>query len=208
VQAVTSNFEINNQIIYSDMLVRGGSSRRAPVESSYYARINFGSSLPGACEGGATPIYLPDVGHAYGSNSGVPDFPSTFQYGWTDTSGNPASNTANVRDRNDTLSPDERYDTLVKTLNGVTRNWQISLPAGHYKVRLVAGDAHATTGAKFKLAINGVTVIDQTASSTIKWFDVSRPILVPSGTTLLTLTTPSGANTTYNAANFIEISSW
>ncbi len=209
VQAVTSNFEINNAIIYSDMMVRGGSSRRAPVESSYYARINFGSALPGNHEGSATPLYLPDLGLAYGNNSGVGAFPTTFQYGWTDTSGNPADNSANVRDRNHASSPDERYDTLVKTLNGVTRNWQISLPAGHYKVRLVAGDPNAGSGVAFKLAINGTTVINQSTTSTVKWFDVSKPFLIPAASpTLLTLTTPAGADTTYNAANFIEISSW
>jgi hypothetical protein len=199
VQSIVSNFEINNHIVWSDLLYRGGSSRRAPVEGSYYAKINFGGAVPG---------YFTDTGVAYGANGGT-GVPSTFQFGWTDTSGVPTTNTHNQRNRNSTLSPDERYDTLVKTLNLGARNWQITVPAGQYKVRMVGGDPTSPSGIVFKLTINGVSMIDGSTTSTVKWFDASEPIIVPLGSTgLLTLTTPSGANVQDNAINFIEITPW
>ncbi len=199
VQSVTSNFEINNNIVWSDLLYRGGSSRRAPVEGSYFAKVNFGGAVSG---------YFTDTGVAYGPNAGT-GVPSTFQFGWTDTSGVPTSNTHNFRNRNSSLSPDERYDTLVKTLNLGARNWQVAVPAGQYKVRLVGGDPTSPAGVVFKLSINGIPMINGTTTSSVKWFDGSEPIVVPlGGTGLLTLTTPSGANTQDNAANFIEITAW
>lgn len=199
VQSVVSNYEINNHIVWSDLLYRSGSSRRAPVEGSYFAKVNFGGAVSG---------YFTDTGVAYGANGGT-GIPAAFQFGWTDTSGTPTSNTHNQRNRNSVLSPDERYDTLVKTLNLGARNWQIAVPAGQYKVRLVGGDPTSPSGVAFKLSVNGVPLINSSTTGTVKWFDSSEPIVVPlGGTGLLQITSPAGANTQDNAANFIEITPW
>jgi len=61
-------------------------------------------------------------------------------YGWD------ADNTANMRIRGSTGSPDFRYDSMaLMQKDGVSRKWEIAVPNGMYEIRLVAGDPSFTT---------------------------------------------------------------
>ena len=72
---------------------------------------------------------MPDSGAVYGNRG------NGFTYGWS------AANNYTV-DRDNGISPDQRYDTLnyLPAQNtGVT--WDIAVPNGQYQVHLVVGDA-------------------------------------------------------------------
>src|SRR3954468_22802021 len=72
--------------------------------------------------------YVADTGATY-ANRG-----NGFSYGWK------ASPASASRDRNNSASPDQRYDTLIHTQMYGNRTWELSVPNGTYAVHLVAGD--------------------------------------------------------------------
>ncbi|MGB7159367.1 MAG: hypothetical protein WBD40_14970, partial [Tepidisphaeraceae bacterium] len=94
------------------------------------------------------PGYVADVGQAYGDRNG-------YTYGWS------ANNTSSARDRNASNSPDERYDTWVKTAGNV---WEIALPNDTYDVRVVAGDP-TTFDSYYKVNLEGLLAIDAQPTS-------------------------------------------
>jgi hypothetical protein len=85
---------------------------------------------------------------------------------------------------------------------GGSCTWEIALPNGTYRVRLVAGDASATDSV-FRLDLEGVTVIDGAPTDSQRWLDNTVTVTVSDGR--LTLSNASGAQN--NKVNFIEISS-
>lgn len=80
--------------------------------------------------------YLKDSGAAFGDQG------NGYRYGWVDpATGNPLAN-PNGRNRNSSVSPDERYDTINHLWNGGTQhyNWEIELPNANYFVLAMFGE--------------------------------------------------------------------
>lgn len=72
--------------------------------------------------------FVADSGQVYGNRG------NGYTYGWS------ADNTANTRDRNNPGVPSQAYDTVIRTQNGSNFTWELAVPPGYYRVRLVAGD--------------------------------------------------------------------
>src|SRR5436190_14428483 len=93
---------------------------RQLLHGGFAASINFGPS------GSAVPAgYLADSGSVYGDRG------NGFTYGWN------ADNSANTRERNSSLSLDQRYDTLDHMQKNGSFSWEIAVPNGDYTVHVV-----------------------------------------------------------------------
>jgi hypothetical protein len=134
------------------------------------------------------------------SGAAFADRGNGYSYGWNvDTS-------ANTRDRNNAASPDQAYDTLNFQSAG-TEKWEIALPNGNYRVRLVAGDTlyNGTVGPyrRYNFQLEGETVIDVVPSAANPWPETTVTISVQDGR----LTLKSGTNAVLNSLTFVEIES-
>jgi hypothetical protein len=157
------------------------------VPATFAVRINF--------QPAATPVpggYLSDTGAIFGPR------PNGYSYGWN------ADNSANARDRNAFLSPDQRYDTLVHLqLNTPTPySWEVALPNGVYNVRAVSGDANVFDSRHHLLAEGSTLIYDQQMTDALRYVDNTVPVTVADGRLTLTVG-PNGGNT---KINFLEIS--
>jgi hypothetical protein len=121
-----------------------------------------------------------DGGHAYGDRF------NGRTYGWN------IDNTAQMRDCNSTLSPDQRYDTLAYLQRPANPDafWEIAVPNGTYVVHAVAGDA-AYFNITYRIAIEGVVVVDGTSNSATRWIEGTSTVTVSDGR--LTLRSGAGA---------------
>ena len=148
-----------------------------------YARINFQPSGTPAYTG-----YDQDNGLAFGLRS------DGLNYGWN------AGNTANTRDRNNALSPDQRYDTLVQMQTGGTFTWEIAMPNGTYDVHLVGGDP-SFTDTTYALDLEGRLALSGVPTSSAHWIEATVRVTVTDGR--LTLSSDSGASN--NKIDYIDI---
>ena len=134
--------------------------------------------------------YLVDGGLAYGNRG------NGQTYGWN------ADNTAQMRDRNSALSPDQRYDTLALLQRPANPDavWEIAVPNGSYLVRAVAGDAtdYLVT---YRIAVEGVLTVSGTSTSASRWVEGTATVSVSDGR--ITIRSASGA--TANRICFVEI---
>ncbi|WP_231505308.1 PQQ-dependent sugar dehydrogenase [Cellulomonas sp. URHE0023] len=130
--------------------------------------------------------YTRDTGAAYGKRS------SGLGYGWN------ADTSSAMRDRDSTLSPDQRYDTLA--LLGADARWELSLPNGTYSVRLVGGDP-SSVGSTIRLSAEGVLVASGTTTSAQRWVDATAVVTISDRR--LTVTNGSGA--VNNTLCFVEV---
>jgi hypothetical protein len=124
-------------------------------------RINF--------QPGDAPLptgYLPDTGLPFGAR------PAGLSYGW-----NVDHETA-ARDRNEARSPDQRHDTFIEM--GANSVWEIEVPSGVYGVHVAAGDPSATNGQSW-LAVEGVTVLQGTATPAQRWVEGDALVEVRDG---------------------------
>ncbi|HMI93762.1 MAG TPA: PKD domain-containing protein, partial [Polyangiales bacterium] len=149
--------------------------------------INFqpaGASVPAG--------YLADTGAVFGSRG------NGQSYGWN------ANNSSTARDRNSSRSPDQRYDTLQHLQKSPNRNgrWELQLPNGSYRVRVVAGDA-SNVDSVFRLMVENVLVVSGTPSSATRWIEGTATVTVSDGR--LTLSNGTGASN--NKVCFLEVSS-
>jgi hypothetical protein len=122
--------------------------------------INFQPTLAPAVAG-----YAIDDGGVFSAQMSSP------AYGWLDA--NPTA-----IDRNSETSPDQRYDTSVALPDGAV--WEIELPSGLYDVRVVCGDPSATSGV-YRVEVEGVTLVDGTASATQRFVEGAQTISVTDG---------------------------
>jgi hypothetical protein len=134
--------------------------------------------------------YLKDGGHAYGARG------NGRSYGWN------IDNTAQMRDRNSSVSPDQRYDTLAYMQRPANPEavWEIAVPNGTYVVHAVAGDA-SYFNITYRVAIEGVVVVDGTSNSATRWIEGTSTVTVSDGR--LTLRSAPGA--TANKICFVDI---
>ena len=117
-------------------------------------------------------------------------------YGWN------ADNTAQTRDWNATLSPDQAHDTLTHLQKTQNPNaiWEIALPNGNYDVRIVSGDA-SNFDSVFRVAAEGVLVVSGTPTSGSRWVEGTARVSVADSR--LTITNAAGASN--NKICFVEI---
>ena len=134
--------------------------------------------------------YLADTGASFGNRG------NGRSYGWN------ANNTSGVRDRNAANSPDQRFDTLAylqRTFNRTLR-WELALPNGSYRVRVVAGDP-TSFDSVYRVQAENVLVVNGTPTSANRWVDASATVTVSDGR--LTITNGSGARN--NKICFLEV---
>ena len=156
------------------------------VTSAFSAFVNFQPSSSPVPSG-----YLMDAGNGY-ANRG-----NGFTYGWN------GNNTGFTRDRNSSLSPDQRYDTVNHMQKaGGARFWEIAVPNGTYQVFVVAGDA-GYYDSVFRINVEGVLTVSGTPTSGSRWVSGTRTVTVADGR--LTLSNASGASN--NKICFIDITS-
>ena len=156
-----------------------------PSTPSAAILINFQPAASPAPAG-----YLVDGGLVYGSRG------NGQSYGWT------IDNTAQTRDRNAANSPDQRYDTLTHLQKPANPDavWEIAVPNGSYRVRIVSGDA-SNVDSVFRVAAEGVLVVSGTPSTSTRWIEGTATVAVSDGR----LTIRSGAGASNNKICFLEI---
>ena len=130
----------------------------------------------------------------YGVDGGAPfgDRGNGLIYGWSQ------DNAVMARDRNNAMSPDQRYDTLVH-MGGLI--WEIAVPNGTYNVHAVVGDP-TYLDLISKLTIEGVLAIDGVTSAANAWLQGTVTVTVNDGR--LTIGNQAGS---YNKICFVEIAS-
>jgi hypothetical protein len=138
--------------------------------------------------GAGAPGYRADTGLAFGGRG------SGFSYGWN------VDNTANTRRRNSLSSPGLRWDTLNHMQQGGTFTWEIAVPNGPYRVKIVAGDPSFTNGI-FKIAAEGQLTVDGAQSTNVRWVEGTRTVTVSDGR----LTISNAAGAANNKLVFVEI---
>jgi hypothetical protein len=113
----------------------------------------------------------------------------------------PVDNSTATRDRNNSLSPDQRYDTTEYADYTGNYTWQIALANGTYRVHLVAGDA-TKTNVTYTVKANGLTFLSGTVASgsTHPWIEATGNVTVSNGLFLLT-----GASGNANELAYIDI---
>jgi N-acetylneuraminic acid mutarotase len=159
-------------------------SRWLLAAGDFHASVNF--------QPPRTPVpsgYVADTGAVFGDRG------NGFSYGWD------ADNTAAARDRNNSLSPDQRYDSFTHTQRYGTRTWQLAVPAGTYRVRLVAGEP-SNTDSVYGFSAEGVSVVSGKPTSTARWLEGTKTVTVTDGR----LTVSNSAGAANNKLAFLEVS--
>jgi hypothetical protein len=144
--------------------------------------------------------YAADTGAAFNGTTG-----------WRTAAGAPLDLTANTRDRNNSASPDQRYDTFIHVQapagSGTTTpgRWEHALPDGDYDVTVAVGEAAAVNSVHRITAEPGTAdatvIIDDYAPTTAaKWSTQTRRVTVADG--FLTLDPAGGTNT---KLDFVDI---
>jgi glucose/arabinose dehydrogenase len=154
------------------------------VPARFSARVNFqpaASAVP--------PDHVADSGAVFGSRG------NGLSYGW-----NLATN--ETRDRDHPSSPDQRFDTLnhMQKASNPNARWEIAVPNGTYRVRVVAGDPGFFDGT-FRIAAEATLVVSGTPSSTTPWIDSTTNVTVSDGR----LTLSSAAGAVNNKLCFVEL---
>jgi len=148
-----------------------------------YAKLNFQPANAPVPAG-----YLVADGSTYRTRG-------SFTYGWT-----AKNNTAN--DRNSSLSPDQRYDTLLHMQRPANPNavFELAVPNGTYRVHLVGGDPTNVNG-DFRINVEGVLVVNGKPTSATRWIEGTATVTVSDGR----LTVSNGAGAVNNKVNFLDI---
>jgi hypothetical protein len=133
--------------------------------------------------------YVADSGAVFGARG------NGLTYGW-----NIATN--ETRDRNSASSPDQRFDTLNHMQKPSNPNavWEIAVPNGSYRVRIVAGDPSFFDGV-FRINAESTLAVSGTPTTTSRWIDSTATVTVSDGR--LTLSSATGA--TNNKLCFVDI---
>lgn len=182
---------------------------RRPVAAAAIAGLVLGGLIVTAPAASAAPTsghisFQPasaPVPAGYTADTGTP-FNGTS--GWQTTGGTPLDLTANTRDRNNSTSPSQLYDSFIHmqapagsgtTTPGV---WQYALDNGTYNVTVAVGEPNAINSVNRIVAEpggpNAVTVIDNfVPTSSARWTTVTKQVTVGDG--FLTLDPTGGTNT-------------
>jgi hypothetical protein len=133
--------------------------------------------------------YLADTAEVYGDRG------NGRSYGWN------LSDTK-TRDRDSSLSPDQRYDTYIQMQIDPNPDavWEIALPNGVYNVHIVAGDS-TFTSSNFRIMAENVMVLNASPTTSARWREGTQAVTVNDGR----LTVKNGAGATNNKICFIDI---
>lgn len=136
------------------------------IRQSFVKKINFQRLTDPIPEG-----YLADGGNPYTSSAG---------YGWTV----PHFYTI-PPDRNNSASPDQRYDTLINVYPDSI--WEIEVPrSGNYFVKIVIGDPSSPYGVH-NIQAEGLPIIqDVTLKESIPWAEGEQKVFITDGKLTLT----------------------
>jgi hypothetical protein len=148
----------------------------------FTARVNFQTPTGVVPDG-----YLKDDGAAFGDRG------NGYRYGWN-------ARNFSYRDRDSSVSPDQRYDTLIHMQQYGTFTWEIEVPNGSYRVKVVSGDPSFFPGF-YRLSVEGVVALEGTTSSTQRWFEGEVTVVVSDGR----LTVGNAPGALDNKINFIEV---
>jgi len=119
------------------------------------------------------------VPDGYLKDSGL-SFDETRGYGWV----NRSLPVGSTRDRNSSLSPDQAYDTLIRT--GPSDVWELAVPNGRYAVEVCMGDATWPEGVQ-NVQVEGLpVVVDGLLSRDVPWLQEQQVVDVNDG--MLTVT--------------------
>lgn len=153
------------------------------VTMPQFLRVNFQP------DGAEVPAYHRiDTGAVYGLRS------NGFTYGWN------VDNRGNARDRDSSLSSNQRYDTFNHLQKNGNRTWEMAVPNGTYTVRVVAGDA-GYFDSTFRINVENVLTVSGTPSSGNRWLEGTRTVSVSDGK----LTISNGTGAANNKIAFVEI---
>jgi hypothetical protein len=131
------------------------------------------------------PKYKTDIGRLYGRRS------NGLTYGWS------VSMEANMVNRDDPRSIDERFDTFAVMSR---QSWNIAIPNGTYSVYVAAGDVVDPTG-NYGIVVEGVLAISGSPSAGKPYLGKTLTVVVKDGK--LTLSTTKGS--TANKLDFVQI---
>jgi glucose/arabinose dehydrogenase/regulation of enolase protein 1 (concanavalin A-like superfamily) len=137
------------------------------------------------------PGYLVDGGAPFAARG------NGYSYGWN------ADNAAQMRDRNNAASPDQRFDTLVHIQEYGTYTWELAVPNGRYHVHAVCGDPSNINGYHHHLLLEGSTILDAIPTNAERWIQGSMVVDVNDGR----LTMGPGPNGVGTKVCFIEVKS-
>jgi hypothetical protein len=141
--------------------------------------------------GAAVPTgYLADTGRAFADRG------NGYSYGWN------GNNTAGTRDRDDSTSLDQRYDTFAHMQKPELPNafWEIAVPNGMYRVHIVSGDP-GWFDSVFRTNVEGVSIINSGPTSSQRYSEGWADVIVTDGR----LTVSNAAGAVNNKINFIDV---
>jgi hypothetical protein len=133
---------------------------------------------------------MADTGAAFGARG------NGFAYGWN------IDNSAQARWRQSAASPDVPHDTLIHLQKPANPNafWELTVPNGTYRVRLVSGDPDFIDSV-FRLSAETVLAVSGTPTTAQHWIDRTVTVVVSDGR--LSITNASGGRN--NKVDFIEV---
>jgi uncharacterized repeat protein (TIGR01451 family) len=181
------------------MNASGFSAYSAVVSNStplYGWAVNFGTGSNNSAGNPVSPVppgYANDIGEVFMLQA------DGLVYGWTNAAG--TNITRDARYRQNVNSPDLRYDTLnhmQKSPGGA--GWEIDVPNGYYRVRVVGGDPTAVDST-FQYNIEGTETVTYVPVTGAWWADFTTNAAVSDGR----LSVWSGSRAANNKINFIEI---
>lgn len=146
-----------------------------------HARINFQPS------GAAIPSgYIADTGATYGARNG-------FTYGW-----NLAAVATYMKDRG--VLADQRYDTFAHTQANGNYTWQMAVPNGTYRVKMVCGDP-SYFDSTYRLDVEGVRACNAAPTTGARFVEATVTVTVTDG--ILNITNATGS--VNNKLAFLDI---
>src|SRR6185436_929316 len=154
-------------------------------DSAFHADINFQPASATVPDG-----YLVDSGSTFGDRG------NGFSYGWN------ADNSANTRDRNSALSPDQLHDTLIHLQRNWSFKWEMVVPDGTYAVHFVSGDSDYIDS-DVRINVENTLLLNGKPSSSNHWLEGGGNVSVSDGR--LTISNASGA--VNNKLCYVEIES-
>lgn len=160
-------------------------STKVNFKLAVLVQVNFQNPSSQGVEG-----YLTDIGEVFGDRG------NGYSYGWD------VDNTANARNRDNPISPDERYDTFNHMQKPLPagRVWEIELPNGRYNVFAVVGEPN-NADSVYDLTAENVTIVKGTPSASVLWFEGMAAVTVADGR----LSLGNGPTASNNKVDFVEI---
>ena len=153
----------------------------ATTTSTFSAKVNFQPASSATVSG-----WTVDSGAAYGTRNGK-------TYGWN------RAITGNTVDRNG--STDQLKDTFIGSQAGGNATWEMAVPNGTYKVRVMCGDPSYWSETVYHVMVEGKVAVDAAQTSATRWREATVTVTVSDGK----LTVTNGSKAWNNQLNLLEI---